>query len=268
MLRALPPVLRSQLHVKLHRPGLALPLSSCPGAFAAASRVPQSPSVCPAGSTKLVVQAVEVRDVLGRFGKASGLDAGVILSTWNPDAGWEKDALVSHLRSSAIILDMLPVERPQQAAAGLQQQACQEPGCLPPHPATEAPCKMRHCSHGECFAALKLSGLSEALITMIVHPITAAGLLQQPLCSHCGVIPQGYDLTKPLHHVAPGLHLLHHACLAHELPPAVQVRVTILVGTPTTTHTVYESVDVMVHPLGVHLTEAVASSIWVSCCFS
>ena len=55
-------------------------------------------------------------------------------------------------------------------------------------------------------------------------------------------------------------------CQAHELPPAVQVRVTILVGAPTTTHTVYESVDVMVHPLGVHLTEAVASSIWVSCC--
>ena len=75
-------------------------------------------------------------------------------------------------------------------------------------------------------------------------------------------------LTEPLHYVAPGLHLLHHVCQAHELPPAVQVRVTILVGAPTTTHTVYESVDVMVHPLGVHLTEAVASSIWVSCCLS
>ena len=63
-----------------------------------------------------MVQAVEIRDVLGRFGKASGLDAGVILSTWNPDAGWEKDALVSHLRSLRVFLDMLPMKSMQQAA--------------------------------------------------------------------------------------------------------------------------------------------------------
>ena len=63
-----------------------------------------------------MVQAVEVRDVLGRFGKASGLDAGVILSTWNPDAGWEKDALVSLLRSFVVYFDVrsrqpLPLHR-------------------------------------------------------------------------------------------------------------------------------------------------------------
>lgn len=82
-------------------------------------RGPQRPSRCPAGSTKLVVQAVEIRDVLGRFGKASGLDAGVILSTWNPDAGWEKDALVSHLRSLRVFLDVLPMESMQQAATDI-----------------------------------------------------------------------------------------------------------------------------------------------------
>ena len=102
-----------------------------------------------------MVQAVEVRDVLGRFGKASGLDAGVVLSAWNPDAGWEKDALVSHLRSSVVILDVLPVEHPQQAATDFLQQACQEAGGLPAHPATEAPCVMRHCSPGKCFAVLE-----------------------------------------------------------------------------------------------------------------
>ena len=90
---------------------------------------PQSLSSCPAGSTKLVVQAVEVRDVLGRFGKASGLDAGVILSTWNPDAGWEKDALVSYWRGSAILLDVLCLKSLQQAAADLLEQACQDPFC-------------------------------------------------------------------------------------------------------------------------------------------
>lgn len=123
---------------------------------------------------------------------------------------------------------------------------------------------MRLCGPGECFAVLKLNNLFEALLTMAVDPIIAATCPNKSYASFVRVSLQ--NLTEPLHHVATCLHLLHHMCLAHELPPAVQVRVTILVGAPTTTHTVYESVDVMVHPLGVHLTEAVASSIWVSCC--
>lgn len=90
------------LKSRLQCHGLTLPTFSCPDGSVAAQRA--SKPRCPAGSTKLVVQAVEIRDVLGRFGKASGLDAGVILSTWNPDAGWEKDALVSHLRSLRVFL--------------------------------------------------------------------------------------------------------------------------------------------------------------------
>ena len=42
------------------------------------------------------------------------------------------------------------------------------------------------------------------------------------------------------------------------------LRVTAVVGMPTIDHNVYESVDVAVHPLGVHLTEQVATAFWVS----
>ena len=42
------------------------------------------------------------------------------------------------------------------------------------------------------------------------------------------------------------------------------VRVNAVLGPPTRTHTVYEHLDVMTHPLGVHLNEAVATSFWVS----
>lgn len=41
------------------------------------------------------------------------------------------------------------------------------------------------------------------------------------------------------------------------------LRVNAVLKPPTPTHTVYEHVDVMVHPLGVHLVEAVASRFWV-----
>lgn len=35
-------------------------------------------------------------------------------------------------------------------------------------------------------------------------------------------------------------------------------------GSPTPDFAIYEHMDVMVHPLGVHLTEKFASQIWVS----
>ncbi len=42
------------------------------------------------------------------------------------------------------------------------------------------------------------------------------------------------------------------------------LRVNAVLGAPTRTHTVYEHVDVMVHPLGVNLVESIASSFWVT----
>lgn len=41
------------------------------------------------------------------------------------------------------------------------------------------------------------------------------------------------------------------------------LRITARLGEPTTTHTIYEHVDVLIHPLGVHLTEGVAMEVWV-----
>ena len=41
------------------------------------------------------------------------------------------------------------------------------------------------------------------------------------------------------------------------------LRATAVLGAPTRTHTVYEHVDVMVHPLGVNLVESIAQSFWV-----
>ena len=37
-----------------------------------------------------------------------------------------------------------------------------------------------------------------------------------------------------------------------------------MLGPATRTHTIYEHIEVVVHPLGVHLTEAVAAAFWVS----
>lgn len=42
------------------------------------------------------------------------------------------------------------------------------------------------------------------------------------------------------------------------------VQVNAVLGPATRTHTIYEHIEVVVHPLGVHLTEAVAASFWVS----
>lgn len=39
--------------------------------------------------------------------------------------------------------------------------------------------------------------------------------------------------------------------------------VTASVGTPTQTHTVYRHLEVVVHPLGINLTENVAKGFWV-----
>jgi hypothetical protein len=47
------------------------------------------------------------------------------------------------------------------------------------------------------------------------------------------------------------------------------VRVNAVLGPATRSHTIYEHIEVVVHPLGVHLNEAVAQSFWVShrrCC--
>ncbi|KAK9806263.1 hypothetical protein WJX72_007766 [[Myrmecia] bisecta] len=85
------------------------------------------------GSSKLIIQRIDVRDAQGQLATTPGTEEGAILSTWNPDASWERDALL---------------------------------------------------------------------------------------------------------------------------------RVYAVVGVPTPTHSIYEHVDVMVHPLGVHLTEGVANTCW------
>ena len=41
------------------------------------------------------------------------------------------------------------------------------------------------------------------------------------------------------------------------------VQVNAVLGPATRTHTIYEHIEVVVHPLGVHLTEAVATPFWV-----
>ena len=41
------------------------------------------------------------------------------------------------------------------------------------------------------------------------------------------------------------------------------LRVNAVLGPPTRTHTVYEHLDVMVHPLGINLVESIAQSFWV-----
>ena len=40
-------------------------------------------------------------------------------------------------------------------------------------------------------------------------------------------------------------------------------QVRAMLGTPTRDHVVYEHVDVLLHPLAVHLSDAIASSFWV-----
>ncbi len=41
------------------------------------------------------------------------------------------------------------------------------------------------------------------------------------------------------------------------------LRVNAVLGPATRTHTIYEHIELVVHPLGVHLNEAVASAFWV-----
>lgn len=41
------------------------------------------------------------------------------------------------------------------------------------------------------------------------------------------------------------------------------LRITAKLGEPTDTHTIYEHVDVLIHPLGVHLNEGIAVEVWV-----
>ena len=47
-----------------------------------------------AGSSKLVIQTVEVKDRQGLVGDAPGLEPGMIVSAWNPDESWVQDALL------------------------------------------------------------------------------------------------------------------------------------------------------------------------------
>lgn len=49
---------------------------------------------CGAGSSKLVIQTVEVKDRAGLVGEAPGLEPGMIVSAWNPDESWVQDALL------------------------------------------------------------------------------------------------------------------------------------------------------------------------------
>lgn len=41
------------------------------------------------------------------------------------------------------------------------------------------------------------------------------------------------------------------------------LRVNAVLGMPTASHTVYEHLELLVHPLGVHLHEALATAFWV-----
>ena len=44
---------------------------------------------------------------------------------------------------------------------------------------------------------------------------------------------------------------------------AVQVRVNAVLGVPTEDHTVYENLDLMVHPMRVHINDTLLSNLWV-----
>ena len=46
------------------------------------------------------------------------------------------------------------------------------------------------------------------------------------------------------------------------------LQVNAVLGPATRTHTIYEHIEVVVHPLGVHLTEAVATAFWVGLPFA
>ena len=49
---------------------------------------------CNTGSSKLIIQRVEVKDKQGLVGDAPGLESGMIVSAWNPDESWAQDALL------------------------------------------------------------------------------------------------------------------------------------------------------------------------------
>ena len=49
---------------------------------------------CLIGSSKLVIQRVEVKDRQGLVGEAPGLEPGMVVSAWNPDESWIQDALL------------------------------------------------------------------------------------------------------------------------------------------------------------------------------
>jgi hypothetical protein len=53
-----------------------------------------------AGNSKLVVQSAEVRDATGALDAAPGTEAGAVLTLWNPDESWARDAL---LRVNAVL---------------------------------------------------------------------------------------------------------------------------------------------------------------------
>ncbi|KAL0027199.1 hypothetical protein WJX77_002651 [Trebouxia sp. C0004] len=46
------------------------------------------------GSSKLIIQKIEVKDRQGLVGEAPGLEPGMIVSAWNPDESWAQDALL------------------------------------------------------------------------------------------------------------------------------------------------------------------------------
>ncbi len=46
------------------------------------------------GSSKLIIQKIEVKDRQGLVGEAPGLEPGMVVSAWNPDESWAQDALL------------------------------------------------------------------------------------------------------------------------------------------------------------------------------
>lgn len=53
-----------------------------------------------AGNSKLVIHSATVRDATGSLAAAPGTDAGAVLTLWNPDESWSRDAL---LRVNAVL---------------------------------------------------------------------------------------------------------------------------------------------------------------------
>ena len=89
-------VLSVALH-QMHARRLPAPVACHPTPSRRADTLTHAPR---AGNSKLVVQSAEVRDATGSLEAAPGAEAGAVLTLWNPDESWARDAL---LRVNAVL---------------------------------------------------------------------------------------------------------------------------------------------------------------------